>query len=138
LVFGELSGLGSSARALIIAGSGIMIAGVLAIGFAEAQGDERQFWRKAVRRECDRYGLDPERVASILQGNDPLADGKAKRHWWEALVALAAIGLFVELGAGATRPEIAFHAGWMAALGGASLALLAVCGRLLWKRTRFS
>jgi hypothetical protein len=138
LVFGELSGLGWTARALVIAGSAIMIAGATAIGFAEAQSGERLSWKKAVQRECDRYGLDPERVASILQGNDPLADEKPGRRWWEALVALAAVGLFVDLAAGATRPAMTFHAGWMAALGGASLALLVACGLLLWTRTRFS
>ena len=85
LVFGELSGLGFTAQALVIAGSLIMIAGAASIGFAEAKGEERNSWRDAVQRECDRYGLDAARVASALEGNDPLADRKPKRHWWEAL-----------------------------------------------------
>jgi drug/metabolite transporter (DMT)-like permease len=138
LVFGELAGMGWSAQALVIAGSTIMIAGAAAIGLAEAQRGEQLSWKMAVQRECDRYGLDPERVASILQGNDPLSDEQPKRHWSETLVLLAALGVFVYLAAGATRPAIAVHAGWMAVLAGASLVLLVLCGLLLWKRTRFS
>lgn len=138
LVFGELSGLGAAAQTLVVAGSLIMIAGAVAIGFAEAQAGEQVSWKKAVERECGRYGLDYDRVASILQGNDPLAKEKPKRNWWEALVVLAAIGAFVYLAAGAERPAIAVHAGWMLVLGLASLVLLVLSGFLLWKRTRFS
>jgi drug/metabolite transporter (DMT)-like permease len=138
LVFGELAGLGGTAKALVIAGSVIMIAGAAAIGFAEAQGDEQLSWKKAVQRECDRYGLDPVRVGSILQGNDPLSDQKPKRHWWEALVVLAAIGVFIYLAEHATPQAIAVNTGWMVVLGAASMVLLVVCGLLLWKRTRFS
>jgi drug/metabolite transporter (DMT)-like permease len=138
LVFGELAGLGWTAQALVIVGSTIMIAGAAAIGFAEAQGDEQLSWKKAMQRECIRYSLDPARVASILQGNDPLSDQKPKRHWWEGVVVLAAIGVFVYLGAGATRQAIAVQIGWMLALGAASMVLLVICGLLLWKRTRFS
>ncbi len=138
LVFGELSGLGLSAQALVVTGSLIMIAGAAAIGFAEAQGAEQLSWTKAVQRECDRYGLSFARVESTLEGHDPLADDKPKRHWWEALVVLAAVGVFVYLAAGARRQPIEFHAGWMVALGGASIVMLVFCGLLLWKRTRFS
>ncbi len=138
LVFGELAGMGFAAQALIVAGSLIMIAGATAIGFAEAQGAEQLSRSKAVRRECDRYGLDFARVESTLEGNDPLSGELPKRHWWEALVVLAAIGVFVCLARGARRQAIEIHTGWMVALGGASLVLLVVCGLLLWKRTRFS
>jgi drug/metabolite transporter (DMT)-like permease len=138
LVFGELAGLGATAQVLVIAGSVIMIAGAAAIGFAEAQSDEQLSWKNAVQRECDRYGLDSERVASILQGNDPLSDEKPKRHWWEALILLAAIGAFVYLAEQAEPQAIPVHTGWMLVLGAASLVLLVVCGWLLWKRTRFS
>jgi drug/metabolite transporter (DMT)-like permease len=138
LVFGELSGLGFTAQALVIAGSLIMIVGAASIGFAEAKGEERDSWRDAVQRECDRYGLDIARVTSALEGNDPLADRKPKRHWWEALVGLAAIGVFLYLAAGATRPAIAVNTGWILVLGAASLVLLVVCGMMLWKHTRFS
>lgn len=138
LVFGELAGLGWKAQALVIAGSVVMIAGATAIGFAEAQGGEQISRKKAIERECRRYGLDPARVALSLEGSDPLLDETPERRWWEALIALSAAGVFIYLGAGATRPALAVHMGWMMALAAASLVLLAVCGLLLWKRTRFS
>jgi len=138
LVFGELAGLGATAQALVIAGSLIMIAGAAAIGFAEAKGEEQSSWKKAVQRECDRYGMDRERVAAILQGHDPLSDERPKRHWWEMLVVLGAIGAFMALAASAASQAIAIHTGWMVVLGMASIVLLVVCGALLWKRTRFS
>ncbi|MGB9454656.1 MAG: EamA family transporter [Bryobacteraceae bacterium] len=138
LVFGELAGLGFAAQALVIAGSLIMIAGAAAIGFAEAQGAEQLSWKKAVERECGRYGLNLARVESTLEGHDPLSREKTQRHWWEALVVLAAIGVFVYLAAGAKRQAIEVHIGWMVVLAAASLVLLVLCGWLLWKRTRFS
>ncbi len=138
LVFGELAGLGFAAQAMVVAGSVIMIAGAAAIGFAEAQGTEQLSWKKAVERECGRYGLNLVRVESTLEGHDPLADDKPKRHWWEALVVLMAIGVFVYLAAGARRQAIEVHMGWMVALAAGSIILLVFCGLLLWKRTRFS
>ena len=137
LVFGELAGLKWTAQALVVAGSLTMIAGAVAIGFAEARGGEELSRKKAVERECRRYGLNLARVEAALEGDDPAGD-RPQRHWWEALVVLAAIGVFVCLAAGARRQAIQVHAGWMAVLGGASLAVLLACGLLLWKRTRFS
>src|SRR6202040_1566454 len=52
LVFGELSGLSSSAQTMIVAGSLIMIAGAAAISFAEAPASEQAFGRRAMDREC--------------------------------------------------------------------------------------
>jgi drug/metabolite transporter (DMT)-like permease len=138
LVFGELNGLTTHAQALVIAGSLIMIAGAAAIGMAEAPGAELANWKKAVNRECDRYGLDPVRVAAALQGDDPLADQAPKRHWWEALVVLAALAIFFWLAWDAARPPIAMNGAWMAILVVATLVALAVSGTLLWRRTRFS
>jgi len=138
LVFGELAGLGFAAQALVIAGSLIMIAGAAAIGFAEAQGGEQLSRRNAVERECNRYGLNFARVEATLEGADPLSDDGPRRHWWEAVVVLAAAGVFVYLAAGAKRQAIPFHTGWMVALAAASLVMLTASGILLWKRTRFS
>jgi drug/metabolite transporter (DMT)-like permease len=138
LVFGELTGLAWGSQALIIAGSLIMIGGATAIGFAEAKGDESLSWKRAVDRECTRYGLDEAHVASALAGQDAGAGSQPKRHWWEALIVLAGAGVFVYLALGAGRQAIAIHTGWIAVLSGASLVLLFACGALLWKQTRFS
>jgi len=115
-----------------------MICGAVAISFAEAPESEQASWRRAVDRECSRYGLDAERVALTLQGKDPLAREKPKRHWWELLVVGGAVGVFIWLGSGAERQSIAMNTGWMYALIAASVALLAASGWMLWKRTGFS
>ena len=138
LVFGELSGLSATARALVIAGSVVMILGAAAISFAEAPESEQASWKKAMERECSRYGLEPGRVAAILRGDDPLAREKPRRRWWEFLIALGAAGMFVWLASGAERQPISVNFFWMSILIAATLVLLAACGTLLWKRTRFS
>jgi drug/metabolite transporter (DMT)-like permease len=138
LVFGELSGLSLHAQVLVIAGSLVMIAGAAAIGLAEAPASELAWGKQAMNRECDRYGLDPVRVAAVLQGNDPLAGQAAARRWWEALVVLAALGVFGWLAYGATRQPISVSTPWMIVLVLATLVSLGVSGTLLWRRTRFS
>ena len=138
LVFGELAGLGLDARLLIIGGSLIMIAGAVAISFAEAPASEQAAWKKAMDRECARYHLEASRVAGALRGEEPPASAKPKRRWWEALVVLAAIGIFVWLALDATRQQMAFNRPWMTVLALISLGFLVVCGTVLWRRTRFS
>lgn len=91
-----------------------------------------------MERECSRYELQPERVSAILQGDDPFSRETTKRNWWELLVAAGALGIFVWLAFVARRQAIAFNITWMIVLGAATLGLLAICGGLLWKRTRFS
>ena len=138
LVFGELSGLSLHAQALVIAGSLVMIAGAAAIGMAEAPASELAYGKQAMNRECDRYGLDPVRVAAVLQGDDPLAGQAPARRWWEALVVAAALGLFGWLAYYAKFQPIAVSIPWMIVLLLATLVSLGVSGTLLWRRTRFS
>jgi drug/metabolite transporter (DMT)-like permease len=138
LVFGELAGQGFSTRALVIAGSLIMILGAAAISFAEAPESEQSSWRAAVRRECNRYGMEMPRIEAILQGEDPLAKENHRRRWWELLIVAGAVAMFVWLGLGAERQPISIDPVWMAILIVASLVFLLVCGYMLWKRTRFS
>jgi drug/metabolite transporter (DMT)-like permease len=138
LVFGELAGLGLGARFLIIGGSVIMVLGAVSISFAEAPASEQAAWKRAMERECQRYNMDPAAVASAVRGEEAFADAKLKRHWWESLVILAAIGIFVWLALNATRQKIALSLPWMIVLAAISLVCLAVCGLLLWRRTRFS
>jgi len=138
LVFGELSGLSLHAQALVIAGSLVMIAGAAAIGMAEAPAAELAWGKQAMNRECERYGLDPVRVAAVLQGDDPLARQAPARHWWEAVVVLAAVGIFGWLAYYAARQPISVSTSWMVVLVFATLVFLGVSGTLLWRRTRFS
>jgi drug/metabolite transporter (DMT)-like permease len=138
LVFGELAGLGQTGQVLVIAGSAIMILGAVAISMAEAPQSEQVSWRRAMDRECDRYGLDHARVASILKGEDPLAARASGRRWWEFVIVGAAVAVFVWLASIAQSQPIAVNVPWMIVLSAASLVFLIVCGLLLWKRTRFS
>ena len=138
LVFGELANLGMDARMLVIGGSLIMIAGAVSISFAEAPASEQLSWRRAMDRECDRYHLDPVAVAAALRGEEAYTNAGLKRHWWEALVVVAAIGIFIWLGLEAKPQEIAANGVWMTILASISLVFLFVCGWVLWRRTRFS
>ena len=138
LVFGELAGQSPASRILTVAGSLVMILGAAAIGFAEAPESERASWKAAMQRECVRYGLDPEAIAGALRGEDPLTKEKPPRRWWELLVVAAAVAVFAWLASGARRQPIPVNLPWMALLLAASLAILLVCGLMLWRRTRFS
>jgi hypothetical protein len=138
LVFGELAGQGMAAHVLVFAGSLIMIAGAGAICSAEASDSEQVSWKSATKRECDRYGLDSERVASSLLGEDPLSRERRARHWWELAIVAAATAVFVWLALGAKHQQVEVNLAWMAVLVVITLVCLVGCGLLLWKRTRFS
>jgi drug/metabolite transporter (DMT)-like permease len=138
LVFGEFAGLSGVARALVVAGSLVMIAGALAISFAEAQSGEQEALRDAMRRECDRYGLDAAQVEAALRGEDPLAATPARRRVWEYVVAAVAVLIFAWLAAHATRPPIPIDAGWAVLLSAVSAAAIVGAAFVLYRRTHFS
>ena len=138
LVFGELAGQGTTARVLVLAGSLLMIVGATSISFAAAPESEQASWKRAIQRECDRYGLEPARVEAILQGEDVLSRQSPKRRWWEVLILAGALAIFAWLAAGAQRQAIAVNMPWLIVLSLLTLLFLLVCGGLLWKRTRFS
>jgi drug/metabolite transporter (DMT)-like permease len=138
LVFGEFAGLTGFGRILVVGGSLIMIAGAMAISFAEAPTSERAEWRAAMTRECDRYGLDPVQVESALRGEDPLAAAQTRRRVWEYLVAAGAVALFIWLASYAERPAIHINGAWAAAVSLVSALVIVLSGVLLYRRTRFS
>ena len=137
-VFGELAGQGISVQLLVVTGSLVMIVGAISISLAEAPKSEQAAWKNAMERECRRYGLDRDRVAAALHGDDPLSKEKSTRSRWEILIVAAALGFFLWLAAGAERQPMAIDLTWMILLTAASLLFLLVCGVFLWKRTRFS
>jgi drug/metabolite transporter (DMT)-like permease len=138
LVFGEFAGLDGTARAMVVAGSLVMIAGAAAISFAAAQPGEQSSWRAAMRRECDRYALDPAAVEAALAGGDPPGAGPSKRRGWEYIVAAGAVGVFVWLGLRAGRPQIHVDVTWGALLAAVTVVALVGSGAVLYRRTRFS
>ncbi|MBI4902069.1 MAG: EamA family transporter [Acidobacteria bacterium] len=139
LVFGEFAGQSAQTQMLVVVGSLVMIAGAVSISMAEAPALEQRSWREAMQRECDRYGLDAVRVAQTMDGEDPLADQQRRpRQWWEFVIVGVAVAFFLWLAAGSASQPIAMNLPWMVILIVASVALLAGCGVVLGKRTRFS
>jgi len=138
LVFGEFVGQSSMAQALTIGGSLIVIAGAVAISSAVAPEGEEESRRLATRRECERYGLNLERVEAAVAGTDPLTDEAPGRRWWDTVIVIVALGIFVFLATVTERPPFAWDHRWAAGLFIAMLAALLGGGYLLWKRTRFS
>lgn len=138
LVFGELAGKGAEAQALVVAGSVLMIAGAVAVGFAEPGEAERASWDLAMGRECDRYGMDVRRVAAQVHGEDFMDRAASQRHWREWVLVAAAAGMFVWLAMGTKGQPLAIDMPWLIALAAASVAVLVGCARMLWRVTRFS
>ena len=138
LVFAEFYGLSTTGKVLILTGSLVMFAGAVAISMADPGASELVNWKMAMDRECDRYGLDAKKVAAVVAGNDPLADHPPVRHWWEAVVMIVAVGIFVWLGIGTVSQHLALNMTWMIVLVVGTILPLGLCGTLLWRRTRFS
>jgi len=137
LVFGELSG-GHALPLMAVAGSTVMIFGAAAICSAGASDSEQHSWEKAMTRECDRYGLDFERVAAAHRGEDPVSNQVSARRWWDVLIVAGAVAVFIWLATMARIPAVAMSIGWMAVLIVASLAVLVAATVMLWRMTKFS
>jgi drug/metabolite transporter (DMT)-like permease len=142
LVFGEMNGKDTVARALILGGTIVMAAGAWAISWAEVPDSERAAWRVAVERECLRYGLKREHLIAILEGAEaPKRDqerNRPRRSGLDPAVLAGAIAVFVWLATTARRQPVAINRIPMTVLMAATLAFLVAGGLLLWRRTRFS
>ncbi len=137
LVFGEFGGLTLTSKLLIVIGSVIMIAGAIAISMASPSPSELENWSKAMERECERYVLDKVSVSAVVAGDDPLA-GKHRHRWWELIIVLPAVGIFVWLAVGTRAQHIFVNVPWMLVLIAGTIIPLGVVGTMLWRRTRFS
>ena len=115
----------------MIAGSLVMIAGAVLISRAEASAAERVRWEEAAARERARYGID----------SGPAGAGAGapagRRRWWDALIVLAAVGVFAWLALEAERPALSISVPAAVALCAATLALLGHVAWQLWRKTRF-
>ncbi|MGA7339422.1 MAG: GRP family sugar transporter [Terracidiphilus sp.] len=138
LVFAEFAGLTASGKILIVSGSLIMIAGAVSISMAAPPASELENWRAATNRECERYQLDADSVAAVVRGEDPLADNKRARRWWEVLIMVTACAIFVWLAIGTRAQRIYVSLPWMIILIAGTMIPLGLVGTLLWRRTRFS
>jgi glucose uptake protein GlcU len=136
LVFGELAHADAAHRLLVVAGSFAMIAGAIAVSSAVATERESASTAAAIRRECDRYGLEHAEVARVFHGDAPPDAGR--REWWDWLILLCAAGVFVMLGLTARAPALNMNLTWTAVLAVVLVASAAVCAWGLGKSTRFS
>jgi drug/metabolite transporter (DMT)-like permease len=138
LVFGEFAHTSMPMRVLVVGASALMIAGALAITSASASVKERDFCMSAIVRECSRYRINLEETVKVYEGQDSNSIEGQKRPWWDFLILACAVAIFVWLAIGVQKPPIALNLTSAAILIAILLLLLAGCGWLLWKRTRFA
>jgi hypothetical protein len=114
-----------------------MIIGAMLIAGATVSAAESASSVRAVRRECDRYGLEFDRTLSASSGADP--DSRVeRRRWWDLAIVAAALGVFAWFGVRARVPQLEMRAPFAIALVIILLAVLGGCGWILWKNTRFA
>jgi glucose uptake protein GlcU len=137
LVFGELATADRSHKILVVAGSVLMILGALAISTAVASSREHLSNNAALERECDRYGLNYLEVLRAQTG-DEFGSRDERRRWWDVVIVIAAVAVFVWLGVRAVVPPIYINTHWLGALSVVLLVALLGAGWSLWRNTRFS
>ncbi len=136
LVFHELAGADANHKALVITGSAAMVAGAALISSAAAKGKEQIARNEAIRRECDRYGLDYRETVASMSGAVEVAAGE--RRWWDYAIVLAATAVFVALGWRAEVPALPMSAAWTGVLCAVLVLSVAAGSLTLWRTTRFS
>jgi glucose uptake protein GlcU len=137
LVFGELSGAGTSVYTQVIGGSLIMALGAGVIAFSSVSRREHLRWQEAAAREGARYGVDPAYTRARGAGREVSAT-RHRRTWIDWLVVSGATAILIGFAVVARAPQLAIAWGWAALLALVTLGMLAGCGLALWKTTRFS
>ena len=137
LVFGEMAHADLPHKLMVVVGSLVMIGGALAVSTAIATERENASTHEAQRRECARYGLD---YAHVLESCNEAAEvvERPKRSRWDWVIAAAAVGVFLWLGAQARAPELGMNMTWLWVLTAVLAGSAVACGWALWKTTRFS
>ena len=137
LVFHELRGLSANIYAEVIGGSILMALGAVAIAFSFTSESEYGSWKEAAQRETKLYGINPEYVATRMEGRD--YDSKVTRRTWvDWLLIAAAVTIFAVLGGMARIPHMEIQMGWLLALSLAMIAALVAAGLALWRVTKFT
>jgi hypothetical protein len=134
-VFGELSHAQGSERLLALAASGVMIVGAMLIAGAGISVAESASSMGAVERECARYSLD---LGQTQEGGESDSGGSGRRPWWDFAIPIAAVGVFAWFAVGVRIPRLTIQIPFALALIAVLVAVLAVCGWMLWKKTRFA
>jgi hypothetical protein len=139
LVFGELHGRGAFLHVQVIAGSVIMVVGAALIASSSVTSSEHVRWQEAAQRESLRYGIDDDYVQAGLSGagraTEPI---HVRRSWLDWFLIFTTTAVFIVLATQARRPELKLN--WTAAiaLSAALFIFLLLCGRVLWRTTRFN
>ena len=136
LVFGELAAADRAHKIFVVCGSLVMILGVLAISTAVATGGERTSRNRAIKRECERYGLSYDHVLAANEGTE-FTDRERARSLWDYCIIAAAVGVFIWLGTDAAVPALHVDYHWLTVLAVVLLATALGMGWRLWKITRF-
>jgi glucose uptake protein GlcU len=136
-VFGELQGKSHATYAQVIGGSLLMMLGVAAIAVSSTGGEEHQQWKASAQRESERYGVSAEYVAARFAGRQATDEARPSRTWLDWLLVTVATGILVAFAAIARVPELSFRWQPALALTAILLFLLFLCGRQLWRTTRF-
>ena len=137
LVFGELATADRAHLTLVLAGSGLMILGALAISTAVASSREHSSRNMALERECARYGLDYAEVL-LAQSGSEFGGLCERRRWWDVAIVVVATCVFVWLGWNAVVPPLVMNLNWVVGLSGMLLVSLIGGGWALWRQTGFS
>ena len=137
LVFGELRGGPHDVLVKVVLGSVVMALGAGVIALSSVSRAEHARWREAALREGGRYGVDASYTEARGAGREP-GTTAFRRTWIDWVVVGAATATLIGFAVIAEEPQIAVHWGWAAALGVATLAVLAGCAVALWRTTRFS
>jgi drug/metabolite transporter (DMT)-like permease len=137
LVFGGLAATGVLHHVVIVAGSVVMLLGTLGISTSVASSEEHSATRQAILRECDRYSLDYLHALNAQSGQDSAHNSTTGRRWWDYVIAILAIGVFVALAVKANRPALPMHMWWANGLLLLLLLTFLGAGWWLWKKTRF-
>jgi glucose uptake protein GlcU len=137
LVFGELAHADAARKLLVVTGTAVMIVGAIAVSTAIASAREQSSMNDAMARECERYGLDYDRVMRIYLGAET-ADETPRRRWWDYAILAAGAGIFAWLAFNARPPALAMNAAWIWVLSAILVASAASAAWGLWKATRFS
>ena len=137
LVFGELAHADAPHKLLVVAGTVVMILGALAVSTAVATERENASTNDSLLRECNRYGLDYNRVRNAYSGTVP-EQRSERRRWWDYAILAAGAGLFIYLGVNARVPALAMNFAWLAVLVVVLVVSAAMCAWALGKSTRFS
>jgi glucose uptake protein GlcU len=136
LVFGELAHADATHRLLVVSGSLVMILGALAVSTAIAGEREHGSINQSLLRECNRYGLNYNRVFRAYFGESK--SETTGRTWWDWVIVAGAAGTFVWLGLMARVPTLPMNYFWVAVLTALLVVTATICTWGLWKRTRFS